>query len=86
MEQVARQHELKPTHASWLEAFPFTRVADLPSGEKTPPQIPGLMGAEQSRQVYGDGNFGGPYAVDDAIMQEIFAVALADILVLLNFQ
>lgn len=85
VEEVSQRHGLKPTHASWLEAFPFTQVSELPEGEKTPPQVPGLMGAEESRQVYGDGVFGGPYAVDGAIMTELFAVALADVVELLCF-
>lgn len=86
VQEVARQNGLKPSHASWLEAFSFTRVADLPPGEKIPPYVPGLMGAAEARQVYGDGVFGGPYAAEDSIMQEIFAAAMADILVLLSFQ
>lgn len=83
---AAQRHGLKPTHASWLEAFAFNRVAELPPGEKTPPYVPGLMGAEQARQVYGDGVFGGPYAADPAMMDEIFAAALADVLELLRFE
>lgn len=85
VEAVAQANDLKPTHASWLEAFQFTRVADLPSGEKIPPRVPGIMGAEQARQVYGDGVFGGPYQVGDAIMEAVFAAALADVLQLLKF-
>jgi creatinine amidohydrolase len=85
VEAVAQANDLKPTHASWLEAFPFTRVADLPSGEKIPPSVPGIMGAEQARQVYGDGVFGGPYQVGNAIMEAVFAAALADVLQLLKF-
>lgn len=83
--EAAQKHGLKPTHASWLEAFPFTRVADSPSGEKTPPSVPGIMGADQARQVYGDGNFGGPYAADPSVMDEIFAAALEDVFHLLQF-
>lgn len=86
VEQVALKHHLKPSHASWLEAFPFTRVADLPAGEKPPPHVPGLLGAAEARQVYGDGQFGGPYTTEDVVMQEIFAAALVDILALLSFQ
>ena len=85
VEAVARAHDLKPSHASWLEVFPFTRVAELPPGEKIPPRVPGLMDANQARQVYGDGVFGGPYQVDEAIMDEIFAAALGDVLQLLKF-
>jgi len=86
VQAVAQRHNLKPAHASWLEAFPFVRIAEMPSGEKTPPYVPGLLGADQARQVYGDGNFGGPYRVEDAIMQEMFDAALGDILVMLKFE
>jgi len=85
VQDVAQRYGLKPAHANWLEAFSFTRVSELPAGEKTPPRVPGLMGADEARQVYGDGVFGGPYQVDESIMQEIFAAALQDILVLLKF-
>lgn len=86
VQEVAVRHGLKPAHASWLEAFSFTRVSELPSGEKTPPRVPGLLGADEARQVYGDGVFGGPYQVDEAIMQQVFDAALQDILTLLNFE
>ena len=86
VQTVAMEHELKPAHASWMEAFPFTRVAELPPGEKTPPYVPGLMGAQQARQVYGDGVFGGTYVVDDTIMDELFEAALKDVLHLLRFE
>jgi creatinine amidohydrolase len=84
--EVAVRHEIKPSHANWLEAFPFTRVGDLPSAAKAPPYIPGLLGPDEARQVYGDGSFGGPYQVDEAIMQELFAAALQDVLQLLKFE
>ena len=81
VEAVAVRHEIKPAHANWLEAFPFTRVAELPEGEKTPPRVPSdIMDATLAREVYGDGSFGGPYRVDDAIMQEVFDAALQDVL------
>jgi creatinine amidohydrolase len=86
VQQVALYHELKPSHANWLEAFPFTRVADLPEGEKAPPYIPGLLNASDARQVYGDGTFGGLYQASDEIMEELFRAALADILQLLKFE
>lgn len=86
VEAVARKHGLKPSHANWLEAFPFTRVGDLPPGEKIPPRVPGLVNAEQARQIYGDGVFGGPYQADPAVMDEVFSAALADVLQLLAFE
>jgi hypothetical protein len=36
--------------------------------------------------VYGDGVFGRPYAVDPAILDEIFTTNLQDILALLRFE
>jgi creatinine amidohydrolase len=83
---VAQRHQLKPSHANWLEAFPFTRVADLPDGEKPPPRIPGMMGAEEARQVYGDGSFGGFYQAPAEVMQELFSACLEDVLQLLKFE
>jgi len=84
VEAICQKHELKPSHANWLEAFPFTRVAKLPQEPKVPPFIPGLMGAQEARQVYGDGSFGGPYQVEDAIMEEIFMACVADVIHLLD--
>ncbi len=86
VEEVTRRHEIKPAHANWLEAFPFTIVSDLPENDKTPPLVPSsVMDAATTRQVYGDGSFGGPYRVTQEIMQEVFDAALADILQLLEF-
>jgi len=86
VQEVAQRHGLKPAHANWLEAFSFTQVSELPQGEKAPPRVPGLLGAAEARQVYGDGVFGGPYQAEAAILQEVFDAALQDILVLLKFE
>jgi len=86
VEAVAIKHGLRSYHAAWIEAFPFTRVGELPDGEKVPPRIPGLVNAKVARELYQDGVFGGPYQVDDAIMSEIFSAALEDILQLLKFE
>ena len=86
VEEVALKHGLKPAHANWLEAFPFTKVTDLPEGSKVPPLVPGLMDAITARQVYGDGSFGGPYQASEQVMHELFAATLADVLQLLKFE
>ena len=86
LEEIAIRHEIKPDHANWLEAFPFTIVADLPEGEKVPPRVPSdVMDAKTARVVYGDGSFGGRYRVSEEVMREVFEAALADILQLLKF-
>lgn len=84
--EIALKNGLKPAHASWLEAFPFTTVTENPAGNKTPAKISGLLNAEEARQAYGDGNFGGAYTTDPEIMEEIFQAALADVLQLLKFE
>jgi creatinine amidohydrolase len=86
VEEVAIRHQIKPEHANWLEAFPFTIVSDLPKGEKVPPRVPSdVMDAKAARSVYGDGSFGGKYQVSEEVMQELFEAVLADILRLLKF-
>jgi creatinine amidohydrolase len=86
VEVVAMKHGLRSFHAAWIEAFAFTRVGDLPDGEKVPPRIPGLVNAKIARELYLDGVFGGPYQVDESIMSEVFSAALDDILQLLKFE
>jgi len=85
VQEVALQHNLKPSHANWLEAFAFTQVCELPKGEEASPAYKGLPNASQSRQLYGDGSFGGPYSASPAIMDELFSAALQDVLFLLDF-
>jgi len=87
VEEVALRNELKPGHANWLEAFPFTLVSETPDASKAPPYVPSaVMNAEATREVYGDGSFGGPYQADAKVMGEIFAVAVGDILEMLKFE
>jgi creatinine amidohydrolase len=86
VQDAAVRNGLKPAHANWLEAFPFTVVSELPAGEKIPPRIPGLMGADEARRVYGDGSFGGPYRAPEAVMNEIFGAALEDVMAVLKFE
>lgn len=81
---VAAKHGLKSYHAGWIEAFAFTRVGDIPKGEKIPPSVNGILGAEATRKFYMDGIYGGPYTVDSSILDEIFTTAQADIVNLLH--
>ena len=86
LEPIFQEYQLKPAHANWLEAFDFTRVTDLPGGTKKPPYVPGLLGAEKARQIYGDGSFGGPYQTEQEVMDKIFAACLKDLLQMLEFE
>ena len=82
---ITEKYGLKPFHGGWLEAFPFTRVTEIPNREKNPPHISGLLGAKEARETYGDGVFGGKYQVEDAIMREMFDAAVEDVVQLLQF-
>jgi len=83
---VAQKHSLEQNHANWEEAFPFTRVCELPAEPKEKPQSPGITAAAEVRAAYGDGSLGGPYQAGDEIMEEMFAAALKDIVELLKFE
>jgi creatinine amidohydrolase len=87
IEAIGLKHNLKPGHANWLEAFPFTLVNEMPGTPKVPPYVPSaIMDAGTTREIYEDGSFGGPYQADDAIMNEIFQIAVGDILEMLKFE
>jgi creatinine amidohydrolase len=85
VESIAIKYGMKPYHAAWMEAFSFCQVAELPEGVKNPPAIKGVLNAEETRQAYGDGVFGGPYQAAPEIMDEIFTACLQDVLYLLDF-
>ena len=82
---IARQNDLKGYHASWIEAFPFVRQANMPAGEKKPFETNLILSSEEVKKAIGDGVYGGPYHVDEAIMSEIFGASLRDVLFLLQF-
>ena len=84
--EAAAKHGLKSGHANWIEAFSFVKAGDLPKGEKTPIQAHTILNAAETRKVYGDGVTGGLYEADEAIMDDIFAAALKDVLELLKFK
>jgi creatinine amidohydrolase len=74
-------------HASWIESFPFTRTTKvIPKGEKpVTPHGYELLGPAKVRKLIDDGNYGGPYQVEDAIMDEIFDACVLEVTELLEF-
>ena len=80
----AKVKEIDPvaSHASWMENFPWTRLAGvaLPPEQKIPPERAGkarLVGQEM-RAAFGDGNYGGYYQRPDDEMLAIWQVAVAE--------
>jgi creatinine amidohydrolase len=82
--EVAQAAGLAPNHANWAEAFPFTVVGDMPSGDKPAPDFPRTGSAEAQRAALGDGNFGGPYQASDEVMQKMFDAAVESMVKLLK--
>jgi len=60
------------SHASWIENFPWTRLASAPApdGQKTLVNHDELdaLNPQDSRMVLGDGNFGGAWQKPDEVM------------------
>jgi creatinine amidohydrolase/Fe(II)-dependent formamide hydrolase-like protein len=83
--QVAEKHGLQKSHANWSEAFEFTQVVELPEGDKPMLGSQPAMEANKLRQFFGDGSFGGAYQAEKDVMEEIFALCLAEVLDLLEF-
>jgi creatinine amidohydrolase len=80
----AERHGLIIDHANWVENFPFTRVAEVPSEPKPHVNID-LIGERYAvRELLGDGGFGGPYQIDDAQIQELFDAVVNETVLLVQ--
>jgi creatinine amidohydrolase len=68
------------SHASWMENFPWTRLAGVVQPTQRKPMVDlermRLMGPEQVRTYLGDGNFGGYYERPDEDMLALWQVAV----------
>jgi creatinine amidohydrolase len=79
------RHPLRMGHANWGENFPFNRVAESPAEEKAPVYYSNEYDDPQiAREQLGDGSYGGAYQADDALMQELFDAAVAEVVGLLR--
>lgn len=70
------------SHASWMENFPWTRLAgvELPKEQKPMADLDRLrlLSPAQLRETLGDGNYGGRYQRGDADMLALWAVAVGE--------
>jgi len=82
--RLAQEQGLNPAHASWMEAFDFTRVAELPEGEKKPVEETNIMETSQIRQKLGDGVYGGSYEASAEIMEQMFDLCVKEIVIALD--
>jgi creatinine amidohydrolase len=74
------------SHASWMENFPWTRLAGLalPAGGKPMVQVSPDWSPAEARAALGDGSFGGIYQRSDEDMAQLWQAAIAEIRVLLE--
>lgn len=81
---VAKAKEIAafPSHANWMENFPWTRLADvvLPEEPKPPVDVTGIRQSSPAgvRRIIGDGSFGGSYQESGQAMAELWAVAVEE--------
>ncbi len=68
------------SHASWMENFPWTRLPGVAMPDRSKPvaDTRKMVSAAQTRELLGDGNFGGLYQRGDAEMFDLWAVAVAE--------
>jgi creatinine amidohydrolase len=83
-ETLAYAKSLDPvaTHASWMENFPWTRLANVAMPEETKPAVDTSrmkdLSPEGVRELLGDGSFGGPYQRQDVEMLKLWEVAVKE--------
>lgn len=70
------------SHASWMENFRSTRLAGVQQPQTAHAPIDAahlkLLNPRQTREYLGDGNFAGVYEKPDAVMDELWQVAVAE--------
>jgi creatinine amidohydrolase len=76
------------SHASWMENFPWTRLAnvEMPSGQKPMSDLDRLrqLDPKSLRAYLKDGNYGGRYQRDDKEMMKIWRVGVEETRALLT--
>jgi creatinine amidohydrolase len=70
------------SHASWMENFTWTRLAHAPAPDHAKPMadmdVMRTGSAAQIRDHLGEGNLGGLFQRDDATMQELWRLGVAE--------
>ena len=68
------------SHASWMENFARTRIPGVRLPRAQQPMVDfarlRVLDPKGARELLGDGNFGGYYEKPDAVMDELWAVAV----------
>ncbi len=81
---MGKVKEIDPqaSHASWMENFPWTRLANIAVPDEQKPMIDlehlRLLSPKKVRDYIGDGNFGGYYQRSDEEMLALWHVAVEE--------
>jgi creatinine amidohydrolase len=71
------------SHGSWVENFPWTRIAGVVPPEGSKPVVPNEVIVQSTpaeiRALTGDGSFGGPHQRPDEEMLEIWQAGVAEV-------
>jgi creatinine amidohydrolase len=78
--EVVRAIDAAGTHASWMENFPWTRLAGVVLPEEPKPEVELPLPADPAavRGVLGDGSYGGPYEHSDGEMLRVWEAGVAE--------
>ena len=78
--QLVQELDPGASHASWMENFPWTRLAgvELPSERKEPLRQPLPAAPDAMREVAGDGQYGGFYALPDEDVLRVWATGVEE--------
>lgn len=78
--EVVQEIDKVGAHGSWLESFPWNRVAEAPAGHKEPADMAAIRasGPVRARELLGDGNFGGDYQKPDPDMLRVWAAGVEE--------
>jgi creatinine amidohydrolase len=76
---VVRVLDARGTHASWMENFPWTRLAGVVVPAQPKEEVPDLPSQPASvRAILGDGSYGGAYERSDEDMLRVWAAGVAE--------
>jgi creatinine amidohydrolase len=81
---LKKVHEIDPaaSHASWMENFPWTRIEGVTPPDTQKPMVDfgrlAVCNPDQTRQLLGDGNFGGRFVRSDDDMFALWRVAVEE--------
>jgi len=87
---TAAMQEIDPvgSHASWVENFPWTRLANAPAPEGQKAKVDydefDSMNPYEAKALLGDGNFGGAWQKPDDVMMKIWTVGVKETRALLE--